>query len=81
MAFDNLVELLREQSDLAATRRLHEERLGAWREQLGGTHLESLGAMTALGTLLKEVGNLGAALPLLEEALAGLRVANGPKDA
>ena len=37
--------------------------------------------MTALGTLLKEVGNLGAALPLLEEALAGLRVANGPKDA
>ena len=37
--------------------------------------------MAALGTLLKEVGNLTAALPVLEEALASLRTVAGPKDA
>ena len=36
--------------------------------------------MTDLGTLLQELGNLTAALPVLEEALAGLRAVAGPKD-
>ena len=34
-----------------------------------------------MGTLLQELGNLTAALPVLEEALAGLRAEAGPKDA